>query len=73
MTDKKKEKKPPIVQVVQGNDAVIRVNMFLPEMEPTAFVINIKNLKGRATYSQRDAQHVASAIIAGLTKKFGKL
>lgn len=68
MTKKKKE-----VSVVQGNDAVIRVNMFLPEMEPIEHVIRIKNLKGRVTYNQRDPSKIASAMIQGLTRKYGKL
>lgn len=67
-----KEKKKQ-ASVVQGNDAVIRVNMFLPDMTPIEHVIRIKNLKGRATHSQREAKNVIGAIISGLTKKYGKI
>ena len=71
MTSKKKtEKARP---VVEGADARIVVNLFLPEMQPQEYVIQIKNFKGRATYAQRTWDKVVGAIIAGLTRKYGKL
>ena len=62
----------PQKKVVAGNDAVIKVNMFLPEMEPMEHVFKITNLRGRVTHGQRTPKAVASAIALGLMSKYGK-
>lgn len=62
----------PSKKVVEGNDATIKVNMFLPEMEPMEKVFKIKNLRGRVTNSQRTPQAVVNAIALGLMSKYGK-
>lgn len=62
----------PRKKVVEGNDAVIKVNMFLPEMEPVEHVFKITNLKGRVTNGQRTPKAMVSAIALGLMSKYGK-
>lgn len=60
-------------RVVESIDATIMVNLFLPEMPPQEYTIQIKNFKGRATYAQRGVPNVIGAMIAGLTRKYGKI
>jgi len=67
-----KEKKT-LPKLVSGNDGVIKVNMFLPDYEPQEITIKINNLKGRTTHQKRNINSVASAIVSGLTNKYGKL
>ena len=64
--------KKKVNRTVQGNDATIKVNMFLPEMEPIEHVFKITNLKGRATNSQRTPKAMINAIALGLMSKYGK-
>lgn len=63
----------PVKKVVEGNDAVIKINMFLPENEPIEHVIRLKNLKGSATSGQRTPKAVVNAIALGLMSKYGKI
>lgn len=63
----------PIKKVVEGNDAVIKINMFLPENEPVEQVIRLRNLKGSATSGQRTPNAVINAISLGLMSKYGKI
>ena len=73
MTDKKVKPKKEKSKQVQGIDAVIRVNLFLPDMEPEERVIRIKNLKGRATRTNRQVKDLVSAMILGLKRKSNKM
>jgi hypothetical protein len=63
----------PVKKVVEGNDAVLKINMFLPENEPIEQVIRLKNFKGSATSGQRTPKAVVNAIALGLMSKYGKI
>ncbi len=68
-TTKKTEKKS---HIVEGLDARVLINVYSPGHEPQEFRITIPNIVGAANLLNRDANHIATAVIQGLRAKYGE-
>lgn len=58
-------------QPVEGNDAKILIDLFIPGHKPIRGEINIPGIVGQATAANRTPESVYSAIIYGLRSQYG--
>jgi hypothetical protein len=60
---------PP--KVFEGNDAIIKINLFAPDNTPVDYVVTIPNIRGSAVHNQRTPEKIIGNLISGLRRKYG--